>query len=189
MSDNSWDFGQKLKKIRTNKKITLKEVAQALGTSSSFISMIENGKSGISLAKLQKLLKFYELSMADLIDESTDDHKIVKLEKATLLGNQNQGVEARLLINKTSDHAIEPIYFRFEPGCSTDFLQHTGQEFVFIIEGSFELILIDENINSEERFNLEKGDTVYHSSNLLHKWTNTSAKTSIFIAAVSPPSF
>ncbi|HVI39834.1 MAG TPA: helix-turn-helix domain-containing protein [Anaerovoracaceae bacterium] len=188
MLDNQWAFGQKLKNIRKKRKYKIKEAAEALGTSASFISMIENGKSGISLSKLQALLHFYGLTMADLVTSPSENDKIVKLENAIPLGNQNEGIEALLLVNGTKDHSMEPVYFRFQPGATTDFLHHDGQEFAFVIEGVFEVILRDEQKGTEV-FKLYPGDTAYYHSTTNHKWTNISDGIAVFLAAVTPASF
>lgn len=189
MNESLWALGHKLNNLRLQKGYTLQEVAEALGFTASFLSMVENGRSGISFSKLQKLLAFYGSTIADLDDKKDARGRVVSLSQAPVLGYEIEGVEALRLVKSSQDHTIEPIYFRVQPGASIGYMQHEGEEFGFVIEGRFEVSLLDPTTGGEERYMLEKGDTIYYPSTMQHKWTNVSPKLSIFLAAVTPPTF
>ncbi|MGI6647751.1 MAG: cupin domain-containing protein [Syntrophomonadaceae bacterium] len=188
-NENLWTLGHKLNNFRLKKGYTLQEVADALGITASFLSMVENGRSGIGFSKLQKLLAFYGLTLADLADKEDQHGRVVKLSQAAVLGYEIEGVEARLLVDRRNNYNIEPIYFRVQPGASIGYMQHQGEEFGFVVEGMFEVSLIDLETGNEEKYILEKGDTIYYPSTVQHKWTNVFSKISIFLAAVTPPTF
>jgi len=189
VSREMWVLGHKLNKLRLAKGHTLQEVADAVGLSAAFLSMVENGRCGISFSNLQKLLAFYGVTIADLADKKDDSGRVVRLEEAVPLGYDFEGVEARLLVQDTAGRKIEPVYFRLQPGAHIGYMQHEGEEFGFVIEGTFEVSLIDEETGEEEKYLLEKGDTIYYSSRLKHRWTNLGNKVGVFIAAVTPSSF
>jgi len=189
MNESLWALGHKLNNLRLKKGYTLQEVAEALGFTASFLSMVENGRSGISFSKLQKLLVFYGSTIADLEDKKDARGRVVSLSQAPVLGYEIEGVEALLLVKNSQDRLIEPLYFRVQPGARIGHMQHEGEEFGFVIEGRFEVSLIDPETGSEEKYTLEKGDTIYYPSTMQHRWTNISTKLSIFLAAVTPPSF
>ncbi len=189
MNESLWALGHKLNNLRLKKGYTLQEVAEALGFTASFLSMVENGRSGISFSKLQKLLAFYGATIADLDNKKDERGRMVPLSQAPVLGYEIEGVEALLLAKSSQEHLIEPIYFRVQPGASIGYMQHEGEEFGFVIEGRFEVSLIDPETGNEEKYMLEKGDTIYYPSTMQHKWTNVSSKLSIFLAAVTPPTF
>ena len=189
MNESLWALGHKLHNLRLKKGYTLQEVAEALGFTASFLSMVENGRSGISFSKLQKLLAFYGSTIADLDDKKDERGRVVSLSQAAVLGYEIEGVEALRLVKSSQDHIIEPIYFRVQPGASIGYMEHEGEEFGFVIEGRFEVLLLDPKTGNEEIYMLEKGDTIYYPSSMQHKWTNVSSKLSIFLAAVTPPTF
>lgn len=58
-----------LKRIRTAKGVTARELAQACGISASAISMIENGKRDPSYEVLLKLSEALDCSVADIVGE------------------------------------------------------------------------------------------------------------------------
>lgn len=189
INESLWAIGHKLNNLRLKKGYTLQEVADALGFTASFLSMVENGRSGISFSKLQKLVAFYGSTIADLVEKKDQHGRVVHLSQAAVLGYEIEGVEALMLVENSQNNIMEPIYFRVQPGASIGHMQHKGEEFAFVVEGMFEVSLIDPETGNEEKYILEKGDTIYHPSTMLHKWTNISSKLGIFLAAVTPPTF
>src|SRR5829696_1517400 len=59
-------IGERLRRLRTRAHKTLKEVAQATGLSISFISALERGGSGASIASLRRLAEAYGVTMREL---------------------------------------------------------------------------------------------------------------------------
>lgn len=184
-------IADKIQHIRTSRNLTLQEVAAGTGFSPSFLSMLENGKCGINFSNLQKLLKFYNITLADVLKDqqrSTQD-KVVYLKNAKKVGPDIEGVEVYVLTNGNNGRKMEPLLFIVQPGAYIGYMRHEGEEFGHVIQGSFEVLLRDPLTQEEERYILNKGDTIYHESTFDHKYTNISTKPSIFIATVTPPTF
>ena len=67
-------IGAKLKELRINKKQSLKQVADAVGASKAHIWELETGRSSNpSVQLLQKLADHFEISIASLIGEKSED--------------------------------------------------------------------------------------------------------------------
>lgn len=68
-------LGEKIKSIRKQKNMSLRELAQITGLSKTTLSDLENDAKNPSLETLQKVSKALEISIADLISvtESEDD--------------------------------------------------------------------------------------------------------------------
>lgn len=182
------NFGQRLKKLRKLRKVTLQEVSDATGISVSFLSLVENGKSGISLANMQKILKRFDSSIHDLID-TTDDDRVVTAEDAKRILSDIDNVKILSLVKKAKNKKIWAGLFIMEPGTMIGEFQHEGEEFSHIIQGKVEVTLTDPSSGKIEKYILTEGDTIYHPSNMLHKYVNLSKQKTIFIAAVTPPTF
>lgn len=60
------NIGSSLKKIRLNKKYTIKNVAQCINASVSLLSQIENGIITPSLQSLEDLLKCYAVNFSEM---------------------------------------------------------------------------------------------------------------------------
>ena len=67
-------YYQNLKKLREDKKITQKEMAEILGTSRSHYSKCEKGTRAITFSMMIKLAKFYDVSI-DYIAGLTNDKR------------------------------------------------------------------------------------------------------------------
>ena len=64
-------IGEKIKEIRMQNNLTMDELAEELGYSSrSTINKIEKGINDISYEKLLLLLKKYEISMSEFIEDN-----------------------------------------------------------------------------------------------------------------------
>ncbi len=62
-------LGEKLRMLRkSTRKLTLSEVAEKTGFSVSFLSDLERGQTRPSLETLEKLSKFYKVSMNELLE-------------------------------------------------------------------------------------------------------------------------
>ena len=59
-------MGERLRRLRTRAHKTLKDVAQATDLSISFISALERGGSGASIASLRRLAEAYGVTMREL---------------------------------------------------------------------------------------------------------------------------
>ena len=182
------DAGQKLKKLRAAKGITLQDVSNATGLSVSFLSLVENGKSGISFSNMQKILQCFDSTIHDLID-TVDGVRVVRFEDAERIRSDIDGVRVLSLVKAAKNKKIWPGYFIMEPGSSMGEFQHEGEEFAHIIQGKIEVTLTDPKTAEKEKYILTEGDTIYYPSTHLHKYVNLSRQRSIFIAAVTPPTF
>lgn len=71
-------FGSYLRKQRELRKWTIKEVADRLGFSSSYVSQLENGSRVPSRKQLEALAKGYEISLEDINNQwaATKIHKV-----------------------------------------------------------------------------------------------------------------
>lgn len=60
------EYHNKIKKLRKDKKLTQKDIAEILKTSQSYYAQYENGKRPLPIEHLITLCKFYQIS-ADYI--------------------------------------------------------------------------------------------------------------------------
>ncbi len=60
-------LGARLKSVRTARRLSLAEVSEATDVSASFLSLVENDKSDITIGRLVRLIEFYGISIADLL--------------------------------------------------------------------------------------------------------------------------
>lgn len=59
-------FGERMRKLRSERKVTLKEMAEAIGVSSAYLSALEHGKRGRpGWHLIQRILTFFNIIWDD----------------------------------------------------------------------------------------------------------------------------
>jgi DNA-binding transcriptional MerR regulator/mannose-6-phosphate isomerase-like protein (cupin superfamily) len=157
-------MGERLRRLRTRAHKTLKEVAQATGLSISFISALERGGSGASIASLRRLAGAYGVTMRELfgadLEQSTP---LVRGEDRPVMQWDN-GVRFEEMAS--GEKVMDPSYIRVPPRAGSEgFYSHNGEEFVYVVSGVLFVELKDQGT-----YRVEPGDTLYFSSTTQHRW-------------------
>jgi len=86
----------------------------------------------------------------------------------------------RLLI-KTDK--LEGIICELEPGASSEFYTHKGEEIRIMLKGTIEYQVGDKT------YHLKEGDVLWHRSDVPHRGTNTGKGKAIYFTVGVPPTF
>lgn len=162
-------LGPALRAIRLANRRSLSDVAAATGISSSFLSLVENGKSDITVGRLTRLVAFYGVSVADLLPSAgpAADPDVVRRTEQRLLPSPAEGISFYLLGPLVSG-LMMPMIVEMEPSARlAEYGRHHGEEFVHVLEGTLALELE----GSEPRI-LEEGDSAYYSAERPHLFRN-----------------
>jgi DNA-binding transcriptional MerR regulator/quercetin dioxygenase-like cupin family protein len=157
--------GEQLRRLRLKAHRTLKDVSEATGLSISFISALERGGSGASIASLRLLASAYGVSMRELFGADLDKSSpLVRTDERPTMQWDN-GVRFEQM--SSGDKAMDPSYIKVPPGAGSEgFYSHSGEEFVYVISGTLYVELKD-----QENHALTPGDTLYFSSTTPHRWS------------------
>lgn len=63
-------FGQRLRRLRTEQKVSQEKLGEMAGLHRTFVSMVERGERNVTLATVEKLAKALGRRMADLMPDS-----------------------------------------------------------------------------------------------------------------------
>jgi transcriptional regulator with XRE-family HTH domain len=133
----------RLKRLRTERGLSLSQLAAATGISSSFLSLLEQGKSDITIGRLMRLAEFYGLDGADFLASArtpADPIQLLSLDSAgTMMRSLTEGVEL-FELSAGARWDLVPLLAVFEEGGAIDTESTTDREvFVFVLEGTFEI--------------------------------------------------
>lgn len=78
-------LGAKLREFRNEKGYTLAQAAEKVQVTAAFLSMLENGKTGITINKLHALLDSYDKSLADLTPKHNNNGSVINMADAELI--------------------------------------------------------------------------------------------------------
>lgn len=178
-------LGNKIKKIRKKRKMTIKELAEKSDLSVGMISQIERDKIGLSVTSLWKISQALGVSIGSFFTEELSKSRfIVRKNERKKLQLANSTAIYELLTPDLSWN-IEFLRVIIEPGESNDNkkISHKGEEVGIVLQGK---LLVKWG---NEEFILEEGDSIRLDSTVPHRYINIGDVTSISIWAMTPPSF
>ena len=167
-------IGERIKKSRNEKGLSLRELASKVDLSASFLSQIEQGKASPSIENLKKIATSLDVKVSYLIEdeEETRNMEVVKKDERKYIESIDSNTKMALLTTSNIDKTMEPILYEIGPKGESgrSFYTHNGEEFIFIIEGKLD-VYIDETV-----YSLNEGDSLYFKSSQKHRFKNTTEK-------------
>jgi transcriptional regulator with XRE-family HTH domain len=176
--------GARLRSLRTSRRLSLGDVAKETGISASFLSLVENGRSDITIGRLTRLVDYYGISISDLLpSEGQQDPDVVRADETRRLHSPEEGTTISLLSSGT-DRSMLPMLLELDPAASlAERGHHAGEEFVHVLEGTLLL-----EVDLAEPCWLNAGDSAYYRADRSHLFRNASdTERLVLICIDSPP--
>ncbi|MGB7282133.1 MAG: cupin domain-containing protein [Candidatus Acidiferrum sp.] len=174
--------GQRFRRLRTRRGLSLAQVARATKVSVGFLSALERGQMRSSISTLRRIARFYRTNILSLFETAAENPRLVRPGQRKIL-ETTPGVRMELLA--WGQTAMEPHLFRIKPGGgSGESYSHEGEEFLHILRGEFEIWL-----NDEEHYRLKPGDSLYFESSTPHRWKNPGRSETWLLWINTPPTF
>lgn len=180
-------IGERIKKKRNEKDLSLRELASKVDLSASFLSQIEQGKASPSIENLKKIANYLEVKVSYLIEE--EDETLgsyhIRREDRRYVESIDSKTSIALLTSSKIEKNMEPIMYEIKPGGESGrgSFNHNGEEFIYIVEGSLDIYIEDQLTT------LNEGDSFYFKSTLNHRFKNNGKKLTKAIWVVTPPTF
>ena len=179
-------IGEHIRRLRTNRALSVRAFAARTGFSPSFISQLENGQVSPSLGSLQKIAEALGVTLGEFFAaaETGEEPLIVRLEDRRRLDSTWTDAHIEALGAMARSRRLEPVLAVFGPGGKSGQHPHSPacEEFAFIIRGEVTLTLADEeNVMSA-------GDAVTLPPQAPRLWENRSRETAeILIVSARAP--
>jgi DNA-binding transcriptional MerR regulator/quercetin dioxygenase-like cupin family protein len=174
--------GQRFRRLRTRRGLSLAQVARATGVSVGFLSALERGQMRSSIATLRRIARFYRTNILSLFEAAGENPRLVRSTDRKIL-ETTPGVRMELLA--WGNTVMEPHLFRVKPGGgSGESYAHEGEEFLHILRGEFHIWL-----DGNEHYQLKPGDSLYFESSTPHRWKNPGRTETWLLWVNTPPTF
>jgi len=174
--------GQRFRRLRTRRGLSLAQVARATGVSVGFLSALERGQMRSSVATLRRIARFYGTNILSLFEAAGDNPRLVRPRQRKIL-ETTPGVRMELLA--WGHTVMEPHLFRVKPGGgSGESYSHEGEEFLHVLRGDFEIWL-----DGKDHYHLKPGDSLYFESSTPHRWKNPGRSETWLLWINTPPTF
>ena len=169
-------LGDKIRKLRQDRRLTLQELADLTGLSKPLLSQIENDQVTPPLATLLKIAKGLRVGIRFFFEDEGDKRKYVLTRGEAGILNQRRpksdapaGYRYRSLAPGIRQKQIEPFLVEFDLKEWDDscFYNHEGEEFLYILAGELEFHY------GEEVMRLVPGDSIFYDSSIPHGYVST----------------
>ncbi|GLS31203.1 transcriptional regulator, XRE family with cupin sensor [Mesorhizobium albiziae] len=182
-SQQASGVGPRIKALRTARSVSLRQLADMIGTTASFISQLERNLCGANTPTLMKIAAALDLGINDLFeDNGRPPHKVLTREHRPVVP---VGVGGRkMLLSRRPIHEFEVYAGHFEVGGSTgaEAYTHGGDHEMFIVlKGTVELTLGDESHIMGE------GDSVEYATSTPHRTVNVGDTPAEVLWIIAPP--
>ena len=163
------DVGQRIRKIREEKGVTLEELSRLTGFDVEFLSSLEKNEAQPQLGTVIKLSKALDSAFGRLVSGVGDrlysitrksERRIVS--RSTSKTGKKQLYTYKSLAPEVKGRHMEALIVQLEVDPDKEISVHDGEEFIFVLDG----IVIFEI--GDDKFELEAGDSVYYLSTTPH---------------------
>jgi transcriptional regulator with XRE-family HTH domain len=162
------DLGQRIRRLRHQRHLTLQQLGEATGLSPSMLSLVERGRTSPSIGSLVAVASALRVPLKTLFDDGLSDRQtyVLRLEDQSVMSPM-PGVSRRTAIADSARH-IEISVNEWQPGVATEPrpARHPGFEYGLVLEG--ELTVEVEG----SRFVLAPGDLAWYESTSPHSLHN-----------------
>lgn len=144
--------GEVLRRLRLQRKLSLKEVAEAVELSPSFLSAVERGQSDIALGRLARLAQYFDHDVGSLLGYTARRSQPQFVgDSDRLLVHRGKGVRYEVLRIPGVDSEL--ILLDFEPHSGFDNeMAHPGVDIVLVTHGEIVITLsgVDYRVSARE---------------------------------------
>lgn len=186
------DVGSELRRVRESRKLSLRNVASAVGVSASLLSQVETGKTQPSVSTLYALVNYLGISLDGLMGTTRagapsigvanpvvepassgtrlSDAVVQRREDNPVIEMENGVTWERLAVGASS--VADPLIVTYQPSASSSMegkmMRHAGLEYGVLLEGRLTLRI------DFDTYELEPGDSFCFDSGRPHLYVNQS---------------
>ena len=164
------DVGQRIRKIREEKGLTLEELSRLTGFDVQFLSSLEKNEAQPQLGTVIKLSKALDSAFGRLVSGVGDKlYSVTRknerrtVSRSTSKTGKKQVYTYKSLAPDVKGRHMEALIVQLEVNPDKEFSVHEGEEFIFVLDGVVVLEIGD------DKFELEPGDSVYYLSTTPHQ--------------------
>lgn len=161
-------LGQRIRERRSQRHLTLQQMAHSTGLSVAMLSLVERGQSNASIGSLVAICDALDISMSDLFDGLAAKTVGMVVRRADQpVYTTDQDVQRRILLD-LKRYGIELAENEYAPGTrsAAQPVHHAGAEFGILLSGRLEVHV------DTETYTMEPFDAIHFESRRPHLFVN-----------------
>jgi transcriptional regulator with XRE-family HTH domain len=177
-------LGPKLRSLRKRKQLSLKQLADRVGCSPSYLSMVENSKIDPGVSRLKRIADGLGVTIVDLFQAQTGQKWILRGHERISAEFSRSKMRIEILVPQLPEKQMDARMAIIYPGgSSSGEYRHPGEEFGFVMKGTLELTI--DGVD----YNLQEGDSFYFHSTSNHYFRNPGKENTLVLWVNHPPSW
>lgn len=176
-------LAERLRRLRKASGLSLRQLADATGTSASFLSQLERGLTGASTSTLIRIANSFGCSIAELF-AGTDVPQNPVLRRRDRPSLPEMSGHRKMLLSRRPLTQFEAYVSEFLPGGSTGdeaYSHGDSHEMILVLAGQVQIDL------GPTSYHLDEGDSIEFQSSTPHRVANLGEGTASVLFVTSPP--
>ncbi|ABO50086.1 Cupin 2, conserved barrel domain protein [Desulforamulus reducens MI-1] len=175
---------EKVRTLRNQKNMTLKDLSEKTGLSVSFLSQVERGTSSLAITSLKKIADALNVHIASFFANYSNTNFTTRADEQKSFKIEGSSTEYIRLSGEFHGRNLEPLLVTFAPGqVQPNTFCHPGEEFYYVLEGA-----VIFNVDGKEIL-VKEGDTIHFPSTLPHFWINPLQQKTKVLCVLTPVIF
>ena len=164
-------LGERIKKLRKSRRMTLHEISKKTRIDMATLSRIENGKMTGTLDSHMQIAEALGVRLPDLYEQVIDkvyEKQDEKARKRVETYSHSSGAVAELLTTGVLQKKMMPVVLKLKNGGHTASEEYSGitERFIYVTKGALEIRLENDSKT------LKQGDSLYFDASLPHSFRN-----------------
>lgn len=170
--NNNQTIGENLKRLRTERQLSLGQLADACGLSKVILSQIEKGEANPTINTIWKIAKGLRVHYTEILDHKTEETTIVHKEDAAAQTERGGDYTSYSYYNASPNRAFDLFVIELKPG--KKHLSHGhlpgSKEYLLVNRGNANIIV------GNDCYAVKEGDSVCFDGDKGHTYINTGSE-------------
>ncbi len=173
-------FAKRFQRLRKERKMTLKQIANETGMNAKYVSQIDKGEVIPPVAVILQLSRALEIDSGILLSE---ERRLAGKKKVDEYQKRTQDYAYETLTTESQRKHLKAFKVLLDPKSDQPVggYQHVGEEFIYVLKGRIE-VMVGENKNI-----LGTGDSLHFNSSIIHKLRNIGPKEADLLVVLYTP--
>ena len=180
-------MGQKIRQLRLDSRLTLEEAAERAGCTPGFLSQVERNQAVPSITMLYAIAQALGVKVTHFFPRMASVAKVVRAHERDTFRFEGSHIAYTILSSSFPERKLESLLVQMDPVDANlpvdEFRSHPGEEFYYVLEGTFRLRLGD------MVYDLNPGDSAHYQSTIKHDLECASDRPAIAFCVITPSLF